>query len=63
MNITLIPGGYRIDGDGFCIIQNFDPAKPFIDGAVQAFDSDAAAQAHAEAVVAEQAALVAQVPA
>lgn len=57
MNITIIPGGYRIDGEGFCVIQDFDPAKPFIDGAGQAFDSESAAQAHAEAVVAAQAAL------
>ncbi len=55
MNITLIPGGYRIDAEGFCVIQAFDPAKPFIDGVGQPFDSDAAAQAHADALVAEQA--------
>lgn len=59
MKITLITGGYRIEGDGFRIIQDFDPAKPFIDGKGQPFDSAAAAQAHAESVVAEQAALVA----
>lgn len=59
MKITLIIGGYRIDGDGICVIQDFDPAKPFIDGKGQPFDSEAAAQAHAEAVVAEQAALAA----
>lgn len=51
MQITLIPGGYRIDGDGFRVLQAFDPSKPFIDGAGQPFDSDEAALAHAQAVV------------
>lgn len=59
MQIILIDGGYQIEGDSFRIIQDFDPAKPFIDGKGQPFDSEAAAQAHAESVVAEQAALVA----
>ena len=54
MQITLIPGGYRIEGDGFRIIQPFDPSKPFIDGAGQPFDSEAEALAHAKAVVAAQ---------
>lgn len=55
MNITLIPGGYRIEGDGFRVIQAFDPSKPFIDGAGQPFDSDAEALVHAQAVVDAQA--------
>lgn len=53
MQITLIPGGYRIDGECVCVIQDFDPAKPFIDGKGQPFDSEDAAQAHAESIKAE----------
>ena len=57
MQITIIPGGYRIEAENFRVIQEFDPSKPFIDGVGQPFDSEAAALAHAEAIVAEQTAL------
>lgn len=57
MQITLTNGGYRIDGDNFLVLQEFDPSKPFIDGKGQPFDSEAAALAHAESVVAAQEAL------
>lgn len=52
MKVTLIQGGYRIDGDSVCVIQDFDPEKPFINGVGQPFDSEADAKAHAESVVA-----------
>jgi len=52
--IELIPGGYLIymDGEPY-IMQDFDPEKQFIDGVPQPFDSEAAAQAHADAVIAD----------
>lgn len=53
LTYELIQGGYRIFADGQLLIdQPFDPAKPFIDGAGQPFDDDAAATAHAEAMIA-----------
>lgn len=61
MNTTLINGGYRIDGENFKIVQDFDPAKPFLGGVPQPFDSADAAAAHAAAVIAEQAALLTEV--
>lgn len=49
----LTPGGYRIFADGQLLIdQPFDPAKPFVDGAGQPFDDEAAATAHAESMIA-----------
>lgn len=55
MNYTyeLVPGGYIVRADGLpWVVQDFDPQKPFVNGAGQPFDSDAAAQAHAEALIA-----------
>ncbi len=50
----LIPGGYVIYLDGQTYIyQDFDPQKPFIDGNGQPFDSEDAARADAERVIAE----------
>ena len=48
----LIPGGYVLMHEGRPVIeQPFDPEKPFIAGVPQPFDSEAAAAAHAEAVL------------
>lgn len=51
--IELIDGGYRVFDAGRLVIdQPFDPNKPFVGGVPQPFDDDAAATAHAEAMIA-----------
>lgn len=53
LHVIMVPGGYHlVDSNGkLHVEQPFDPEKPFIAGVPQPFDSEAAAAAHAEAVL------------